>query len=140
MNKTVLQSDGYSIDVPSTLAALDDTKFCESARKAFIRIKQAFPMAQIFCVLPIQRANNEINFGTLRQYLMEMAKRYGCIIIDGAGESGITRDFNVWNTVGEYLKDGLHPNEKGQNLMARMILSALRSHYIPFGIGFNVLT
>lgn len=140
MNKTVYQSDGVSIDVDATLLALDETKFCESARKAFIRVKQAFPMAQIFCVLPIQRANNEINVGTLHDYLKKMAERYGCIIIDGAFSSGITREFNVWNSLGEYLKDGLHPNEKGQNLMARMILSSLRTMYVPFGTGFNVLS
>ena len=139
MNKTVLKSDGYSIDVDATIAALDESKFCESARKAFMRIKQAFPMAQIFCVLPIQRANNDINFGTLHQYLKEMAERYGCIIIDGTGGSGITRDFNNWNALGLYLKDGLHPNEKGQNLMARMILSELKSKYLPFGTGFNTV-
>lgn len=137
MSKTVLEEDGYTIDVDSTLAALDDTKYCESARMAFLRVKQAFPLAQIYCVLPIQRANNDTNWGTLREYLSQMAKRYGCVIIDGTAESGITREFNTWNEVGEYLKDGLHPNDKGQNLMARMIISALRANYIPFGDGFN---
>lgn len=137
MAATVYQSDGVSIDVDATISALDDTKTIASARKAFMRIKKAFPMAQIFCVLPIQRANNDTNWGTLREYLSQMAKRYGCVIIDGTAESGITREFNTWNEVGEYLKDGLHPNDKGQNLMARMILSSMRSHYVPFGVGFN---
>ena len=137
MNKTVLQNDGYSVDVDATLSALDESKFCESVRKAFMRIKQAFPTAQIYCVLPIQRANNEVNFGTLHEYLKQMAERYGCIIIDGTANSGITRDFNNWNALGTYLKDGLHPNEKGQNMMARMIISSLKAHYIPFGTGFN---
>ena len=137
MAKTVYKTDGVSIDVDATLSALDDTNFCESARKAFLRIKQAFPLAQIFCVLPIQRANNDINFGNLHAYLKTMAERYGAIVIDGTAESGITRDFNNWNGLGTYLKDGLHPNEKGQNLMARLILSKLKANYIPFGIGFN---
>lgn len=137
MSKTVFQADGISIDVDATLAALDETKFCESARKAFMRIKKEFPVAQIYCVLPIQRANNDVNGATLHTYLTQMAERYGCIIVDGYSNSGITRDFNKWNDLGVYLKDGLHPNEKGQNVLARLIISSLKSHFIPFGTGFN---
>lgn len=139
MSKTVLQSDNMSIDVNATLSALDDTKFCESARKAFMRIKQAFPMAQIYCVLPIQRADRD-NLSENHNYLEQMAKRYGCIIIDGAECVGITRDFNTWDSLGTYLKDGLHPNEKGQNLMARAIINAMNNHYKPFGTGFNTVS
>ena len=139
MSKTVLKSDNTSIDVDATISALDDTKFCESARKAYMRVKKAFPMAQIFCVLPIQRADNDM-LSNNHNYLEQMAERYGCIIIDGAESIGITRDFNNWNALGTYLKDGLHPNEKGQNLMARAIISSLKSHYMPFGSGFNLLT
>lgn len=137
MAKTVYLSDGVSIDVDSTIAALDDTKFCESARLAFMRIKKAFPFAQIYCVLPIQRADNDNPIGTLGEYLKQMAQRYGCIIVDGAFDTGITRDFNEWQSLGTYLKDGLHPNEKGQNLLARAIISSLRRNYIPFGAGYN---
>lgn len=138
MLKTVYSET--TIDVDATINNLDDTKFCESARKAFMRIKKAFPMAQIYCVLPIQRAGNDTNLGTLHEYLKKMAQRYGCIIIDGTFDCGITRDFNVDGGLGVYLKDGLHPNEKGQNLMARMILTSIYSHYIPFGAGFNTIT
>ena len=122
MSKTVYQADNVSIDVDATIANLDDTKFCESARKAYLRIKKEFPMAQIYVVLPIQRASNDTNFGTLKTYLTEMANRYGCVIVDATSHSGITRDFNTRDALGVYLKDGLHPNEKGQNLLARTIL------------------
>jgi lysophospholipase L1-like esterase len=135
MNATVYT--GTTIDTTATMAALDDTNTIASARKAFMRVKQAFPMAQIYCVLPIQRADNDTNLGTLREYLKQMAQRYGCIIVDGTFDSGITREFNVSGGLGMYLKDGLHPNEKGQNLMARMIIASLKSHYVPFGAGFN---
>ena len=138
MDKTVLKDDNISIDIDSTLSALDETKFCESARKAFMRIKQSFPMAQIYCVLPIQRADGD-NSGTLHSELKQIAERYGCIIIDGTFDFGITRDFNNCNTLGTYLKDGLHPNEKGQNLMARGIISSLESHFRPFKNGYNVI-
>jgi len=137
MTKTVLKSDNATVDVDATLLALDETKFCESARKAFLRVKQAFPMAQIYCSLPIQRANNEINFNNTHDVLKKIAERYGCIVIDGTSNSGIVREFNDWNSLGTYLKDGLHPNEKGQNLLARTIIKAIKAHYMPFGRGFN---
>lgn len=130
MTKTVLKSDGYSIDTTATLANLDMSKFCESARSAFMRTRIAFPFAQFYCVLPIQRANNEVIGEALNTYLRQMAERYGCVIVNGFAESGIIRDTNVWNTLGATLKDGLHPNDKGQNMLFRAIYGALKSHYI----------
>lgn len=132
LSKIVLSADGYSVDVNSTLSALDRTKFCEAVMWSFLTIKQAFPMALTFCVLPIQRANNEVNTGNLHEYLSKMANRYGIIVIDGTYESGIVRDLESWNGLGTMLKDGLHPNEKGQNLFTRMILTAIRRYYLPF--------
>lgn len=127
-----------TIDVDGTISALDDSKTIQSARKAFLRIKKEFPLAQIYCVLPIQRGANETNVGNLHDYLKHIAQRYGCIIIDGAFESGITREFNGGNVVGAYFKaDALHPNKYGQNLMARMIIASLKSHYMSFGGAFN---
>ena len=136
MSATVYKTDGVSIDVDATISVLDESKFCQSARKAYMRVKKAFPMAQIYVVLPIQRADNDEDNNT-HTYLKQMAERYSAVVIDGRGIAGITRDFNNWNALGTYLKDGLHPNEKGQNLMARMIISSIKSHYMPFGTGFN---
>lgn len=134
MAKTVLKSDGYSIDTTATLANLDMSKFCEAARSAFLRTRIAFPYAQFFCVLPIQRANNEVNGGDLNTYLSRMAKRYGCVIIDGFAESGMIRDTNNWNALGDTLKDGLHPNDKGQNMLFRAIYGSLISHYVDLEV------
>lgn len=132
MSKIVLASDGFSVDADATLVSLDKTKFCEAAMWAFLTIKKAFPMAMCFCALPIQRAQGEVNTGTLHEYLSQIAKRYGCIVIDGAYESGIVRDLEVRGGLGAMLHDGLHPNDKGQNLLARMILTAIRRYYLPF--------
>ena len=137
MNATVY--DGNTINVEATISALDDTKTIASARKAYMRIKQAFPMAQIYTVLPIQRAGDDSAISSLHEELKKIGQRYGCIIIDGAFDCGITRDFNVNGGLGLYLKDGLHPNEKGQNLMARMIIASLKLHYLPFKTGFNTI-
>lgn len=126
MAKTVYEEDNVTIDVDATLANLDLSKFCEAMRSAFLRTRVAFPYSQFYCVLPIQRANREEENG---EEMKKMARRYGCIIIDGCGESGIIRDTNVWGGLGTTLKDGLHPNDKGQNMMLRMILKQLSSHY-----------
>jgi lysophospholipase L1-like esterase len=129
MSKTVLAADGYSVDTTATLANLDKSKFCEAVRSAFMRTRIAFPFAQFYCVLPIQRANNEVNGEAINAYLKQMAERYGCIIVNGFAESGIIRDTNTWNALGLTLKDGLHPNDKGQNMLFRAIYGALKSHY-----------
>lgn len=131
MGKTVLASDGFSLDAEATLSAMDRTKFCEAALWAFLTVKRAFPMALGLCVLPIQRAQGETNANELHDCLEVMAKRYGYIIVDGAFESGIIRDLEVRNGLGTMLKDGLHPNEKGQNLLCRAVLTAIRQHYLP---------
>lgn len=136
LSKIVLSEDGYSIDVDSTIASLNKGNFCESAMWAFLTVKKAFPMALGFCVLPIQRANSEANTQELHGYLSKMARRYGFIVIDGAYETGIVRDLEVCDGLGTMLKDGLHPNEKGQNLLCRAILTAIRRYYLPFA-GMN---
>lgn len=132
MQVNSFNEDGVSINVDNVIGALSENKFCESARKAFLRIKKAFPMTQIYCVLPTQRAYDDVPLGTLHEELKKMAQRCGCIIIDACHESGITREFNVDKGIGTHLKDSIHPNEKGQNLLARCIIKALKSHYMSF--------
>lgn len=60
------------------------------------------------------------------------------IVIDGSAECGIIRELEDGTSAGASLKDGLHPNEKGQNMMARMIISAINSHYVSYTDGFNI--
>jgi len=127
-----------TINVSASLANMDRTKFCEAVLWAFLKVKSLFPMAQCFCVTPLQSANRNTIPGLLHDYLKEMAERYNYIIIDGSYTSGITRELNNASALGEYLIDGLHPNEKGQNLMARMIIKSLERNYMPLdGDGFN---
>ena len=140
MSVVTYQTDGVSVDVSATMAQLDPTKFCESARLAFLKIKQAFPLAQLYFVLPLQRARYQQNTTNMHAELKKIAERYGCIIIDGTFMSGVIAEFETVSHLGALLKDGLHPNDKGQNVMARMILSALKANYQPFGNGFNIIT
>ena len=133
MAKTIMNGAGTAVDVPATLANLDLTKFNEAVRYAFLKIKHLFPYALTMCVLPIQRAainNNTAILTTMHDALKKMAERHSMVVIDGAFSSGIIIDNETQDGLGDCLKDGLHPNDKGQNLMARMILNAIKNNWI----------
>lgn len=131
MAKTVYMENGKDIDIDATLSALDRTKFCEAVRHAMLSIRRAFPEALGLCVLPIQRASSEFPGESLRDELRKMAERYGYIPLDGYGHMGIVRDLEINSGIGVHLKDGLHPNEVGQKMFARMIVQAINTYYIP---------
>lgn len=121
------------IDIDATLSALDKSKFCEAVLWAYFTARKHFPYSLIFTVLPLQRMANDEPIGNLRTYLEEIAKKYGgAVIIDGAYESGIVKENNVKSGLGITLKDGLHPNDKGQNMLARLIIGKYKSYYATF--------
>ena len=128
MDKTIM--DGNNFDVDATLNNLDRSKFCESVRYAFLKVKQKFPQSLCLCVLPIQRTGFDIQSSGVNNELRKMAERYSIIVVDGASQSGIIRDLEKDDAVGANLKDGLHPNDKGQNLYTRMIVSAIKNNFI----------
>lgn len=119
MAKTIM--DGDNFDVDATIANLDWSNFNEAARAAFMRVHKHFPYAQKFCVLPIQRQAREQLTGGVNDDLKKMAERYSIVVIDGATELGVVRDFEKKSALGLLLKDGLHPNDVGQRLFARMV-------------------
>ena len=132
MKKTVMSADGQCFDVDATLANLNLVNTCEAIRYAFIKIKRAFPQSLCLCVLPIQRANCEQP--AINEALRKMANRYSMKVIDGYSELGIVRDLEVCNGLGENLKDGLHPNDKGQRLYTRMMVSAIKNNWLDLAI------
>ena len=132
-----MKSAGSSvIDIDATIANLDMSKFTESVRASLLRIRKAFPHAMGFVVLPLQVWNNYRNESSGAQ-LEKMAKRCGFIVINGSAESGIIRELEDGTNNGANLKDGLHPNNYGQNMMARMIISNLQRNYIPYTDNWN---
>lgn len=128
MAKTIMTADGKSQDVTATLANLDTRNNCEAMRYAFLKVKQAFPLSLCLCILPIQRADMEKP--QINEELEKMAKRYSIKIVDGYSELGVVRDLEIWNGFGANLKDGLHPNDKGQKLYTRMVVSAIKNNWI----------
>ena len=127
MAKTVFVDGG--IDVDATIAAMDYTNRADAVHGAFLRTKKAFPYALTFAVLPIQTKSRDVDGeGTMNELIRLIAHRYSIHVIDGARDMGIVRDF--CGDVDIYLKDGLHPNDKGQNLYTRLVLAAIRKEYI----------
>jgi lysophospholipase L1-like esterase len=127
MAKTVFVDGG--IDVDATIAAMDYTNRADAVHGAFLRVKKAFPYALTFAVLPIQTNKRDVDGeGTMNELIRLIAHRYSIHVIDGARDMGIVRDF--CGDVDIYLKDGLHPNDKGQNLYTRLVLAAIRKEYI----------
>jgi lysophospholipase L1-like esterase len=108
----------------ATLADLDTTLLYEAIRWAFWTIRQNYPNAICFAATPIQRADRE-PLPNLTQAIIKMANRYNFIVIDAEKESGIVRDFEVWNATGRYLADGLHPHTAGRILMANYYSSVI---------------
>lgn len=131
MAKTVYKDDGKTIDVNATISALDASIVNDAIRLAYLRIKNKFPLAMIFVVIPIQRTSDERIFSKTNEDIRKMAERYGCVVIDGSAIFGIVPEGNVYNGYGVTLKDGLHPNKEGQLLFARGVIKAIESHYMP---------
>lgn len=131
MAKTVF-SDGI-IDVDATLAALDFSNKADAIHGAFLQIKKYFPYALTFTVLPIQReADSFDQSNSISELIRQLAHRYSIHVIDGARDMGIVRE--LCSDVDIYLKDGLHPNDKGQNLYTRLILSAIKKEWIDMSV------
>ena len=133
MSKTVYQDDGYTINVSSTLAALDQTKEIEAARYVLMKLKNEWPMAQIYVVLPIQRMSRNQLTNSMNIELEKLAIRYGAVVINGC-DNGIVQEGNVYQGEGVTLEDGLHPNQNGQYLMTRQILKSIESNYFDYSI------
>ena len=134
MSKTIMDTSGKAFDIEATLANLDLSKFCEAVRYAFLTIKKQFPYALCMCVLPIQKANSDVQQTGVNSELKKMAERYSIKVIDGASEMGIVRDLETDGELGTSLKDGLHPNEKGQNLYARLIINAIKNNWLKLNL------
>ena len=114
----------YETAMSKDIADLDRTYTAEAMRWALYKIKESFPNAVCFYCTQLQRADVETaDRETANDLMVKLAKRYGFNIIDCMNESGIVKDFEVWQANGRYLSDGLHPNPTGQQVQANLIVS-----------------
>lgn len=108
----------YETAMSKSIDQLDRTKTAEAMRWALYKIRENFPDAVCFYATQTQRADTETTYQDISNNIMvKLAKRYGFHIIDGLYGFGIVKDFEVWNASGRYLRDGLHMNTAGQQLM-----------------------
>ena len=119
--------DSYEEAMSKEISQLDKTKLYQSIRYAMYRIRENYPNAICFCSTPLQRADRE-PIPELSNAVEKMANRYNFIVIDAENESGIIRDFEIWQGEGRYLKDGLHPKTNGQELEADLFESYLKMY------------
>lgn len=116
----------YDTAMSKAIADLDRTYTAEAMRWALYKIKENFPNAVCFYCTQLQRADVETtDRETANSLMIKLAKRYGFNIIDCMNESGIVKDFEVWQANGRYLSDGLHPNVSGQQVQANLIVSRI---------------
>lgn len=132
LNKIVWNLDHTEIDIDATLSALDLSISADAALHAYLTMRKHFPSAFGLVVSPIQTMSRDILSEQTYSILETLSSYCGFVCINGAKLSGITRFGNVNGGLGATLKDGLHPNEVGQNMMARMIISAINDHYYAY--------
>jgi len=61
--------------------------------------------------------------------LKEICQALSVQMIDCYSNAGISEKFEVKDSKGRYLRDGLHPDERGQQLMGRYIAKEIRNNY-----------
>ncbi len=94
-------------------------------------ILEHFPECRVFVLTPLQTATPEHNAKTEKQ-LEVMKKICGGMsvqMIDCYNNSGICEKFEVIGGEGRYLRDGLHPHEKGQALEGAYAAKEIRNNY-----------
>lgn len=114
-----------------SLEEVDLTTMAGGARWAIQTIAARFPDCRIFVCTPIQTGNPEHNAINLKKIaiLKEICQALSVQLIDCYSNSGISEKFEVKDSKGRYLRDGLHPDERGQQLMGRYIAKEIRNNY-----------
>ncbi|MFW6573431.1 SGNH/GDSL hydrolase family protein [Acinetobacter baumannii] len=114
----------YETAMSKDIASLDMKITAEAMRWALFTIRQAFPNAVCFYATQTQRADTEPDYqNTSNDMMVKLAKRYGFTIVDGLYGLGILKEFEVWGANGRFLRDGLHMNAAGMQLMCNFYTS-----------------
>lgn len=107
--------------------------YVESYKNCIERLKGEFPWARVMVMTPYYYKNfdcgYEVNGLGFNQYyyvhlLEEIAASYNMLCMD----MYVLTDFNE-NNWDEYLKDGLHPTDAGENVIAKALSSSLYQHF-----------
>ncbi|MCR4530832.1 GDSL-type esterase/lipase family protein [Acinetobacter venetianus] len=116
----------YATAMSKNIVDLNHANTAEAMRWSLYKIRENFPNAVCFYCTQLQRADVETtDRATANDLMVKLAKRYGFNIIDCMNESGIVKDYEVWQANGRYLSDGLHPNLAGQQVQANHVASRI---------------
>lgn len=94
-------------------------------------IMEAYPLARVFVLTPIQTAMPDHNQKIELQIETVMKKIAGAMnaqVIDCFHNCGICEKFEVEGGTGKYLRDGLHPDVPGQTLEGRYAAKEIRNN------------
>lgn len=114
-----------------TLDEVDVTTMAGGARWAIQTILEHYPHCRVFVCTPIQTgdiAHNALNLEKIA-ILKTLCQALSVQLIDCYSNSGITEKFEQSSGRGRYLRDGLHPDKEGQELMGRYIAKEIRNNY-----------
>ena len=113
-----------------SLDEVDVTTMAGGARWAIQTIIERFPNCRVFVCTPIQTADPGHNAFNLKkcQILKDICRALSVQVIDCWAECGITEKLE--NGHGQrYLRDGLHSDRPGQQLMGRYIAKEIRNNF-----------
>lgn len=114
-----------------TLENVDITTMAGGARWAIQTLIERFPHCRVFLCTPIQTGDvqhNEINKEKIA-ILKEICQAFCVQVIDCYSNSGISEKYEQPHSRGRYLRDGLHPDAEGQQLMGRYIAKEIRNNF-----------
>mgnify|MGYP000006202263 FL=1 len=112
------------------LDKVDLTTMAGGARWCIQTIIERFPKCRVFLCTPIQSgsiSHNELNLKKIA-VLREICSTFSVPVIDCYSECGIRAEDEIWGGRGRYLKDGLHPDVEGQQLMGRYIAKKIQNY------------
>lgn len=113
------------------LDEVDVTTMAGGARWAIQTILEHYPRCRVFVCTPIQTGSVDHNERNLQKIaiLRDICRALSVQVIDCYAHSGITEKFEQPSTRGQYLRDGLHPDKEGQELMGRYIAKEIRNEF-----------
>lgn len=143
LNKFVYDETTNVLMYEDTVNALTERNIHEMLCKALLQIKHNFPYALTLFITP-PNARGKDSLYQVRNAIKNVCDYFGVDTLNGSVNYGINtvEECQVGGAIkGIYLQDGLHPNGKAQNLLARCVDGYLQSHYMPLNDSsiFNVL-
>lgn len=122
------------------LSALDRKNFASAFRYNVERIQNLYPSAQLFICTPTQVALGSRTYASVkgkRDHIIALCNRMSVTYID-TFMCGIYSVREVNNGVGQYLKDGVHPNDAGKAVIANYNAREVIKHYIGSAVDVPV--